>query len=267
LTHATASRVAMAEATRTRSGDRSATQRTYELLHERILSGAIKPGVTVSQVTLARDLGVSRTPLREALPMLQREGLVEVGTARRVRITSITIDEVEQVFALRIVNEALAIYSSVPQITPRDEALLVRSLRELERRADPAEVDQWDHQHRIFHGELVKHAGVCSKRLLRELADRTDMRRFALVCPEALCDPSASAAEHRQIVDACLAQDPQTSSHLLAAHISRPAVAVLAALAPDHAPFRIRAAHRFIGIACPGIPDQGTGAEPPTLGR
>jgi DNA-binding GntR family transcriptional regulator len=71
----------MAEAIRTRSGNRSATQRTYELLRERILSGAIEPGVTVSQVTLAKDLGVSRTPLREALPMLQREGLVEVGNS------------------------------------------------------------------------------------------------------------------------------------------------------------------------------------------
>lgn len=254
----------MAEAIRTRSGNRSATQRTYELLRERILSGAIEPGVTVSQVTLARDLGVSRTPLREALPMLQREGLVEVGTARRVRITSITIDEVEQAFALRIVNEARAIYSSVPQITPRDEALLVRSLRDMEHWADPAEVDQWHHQHRIFHRELVKHAGICSKRLLRELADQTDTRRLARFCP---CDPSASASEHREIVDACLAQDPQTAAHLLAAHISRAAIAVLAGLAPDHAPFRIRAAHKFIGIAWPGIPDRGTGTEPPMRGR
>jgi GntR family transcriptional regulator, rspAB operon transcriptional repressor len=257
----------MTEATRTRAGDGSATQRTYELLRERILSGAIEPGVTVSQVTLARDLGISRTPLREALPMLQREGLVEVGTARRVRITSITIDELEQAFALRIVNEALAIYSSIPQVTPRDEALLVRSLRAMERLADPAEVDQWEHQHRVFHGELVKHAGACTKRLLCELADPTDTRRFARVCPQAPCDPSASAAEHRQIVDACLAQDPQTASHLLAAHISRPAIAVLAALAPDHAPSRIRAAHKFIGIAWPRIPDRRIGAEPPIRGR
>lgn len=257
----------MAEAIRIRSGAGSATQKTYELLRERILSGAIEPGVTISQVTLARDLGVSRTPLREALPMLQREGLVEVGTARRVRITSITIDEVEQTFALRIVNEALAIYSSVPQITPSDEALLARLLREMERWAHPAEVDQWHHQHRIFHRELVKHAGICTNRLLRELADQTDTRRLARFCPEASRDPSASAGEHRQIVDACLAQDPQTASRLLAAHISRPAIAVLAALAPDHAPVRIRAAHKFIGLAWPGIPDQGTAAEPPTRGR
>src|ERR1700680_4698252 len=78
----------------------------YEQLREAILHGRLAPGVVVSQVQLAKELGVSRTPLREAVRVLQREGLVEGEANRMVRVTPFSIQDIEQLYAVRIANEA-----------------------------------------------------------------------------------------------------------------------------------------------------------------
>ena len=63
--------------------DRQSTEHVYERVRNAILDGELRPGETMSQVVLAEELGVSRTPLREALRMLQGEGLVEARPNRR----------------------------------------------------------------------------------------------------------------------------------------------------------------------------------------
>ena len=94
---------------------RDMTWTVYTSLRESILNGALPPGESLSQVQLATKLGVSRGPLREAVRMLQREGLVEAEVNRRGRVSSFSIDDLEQLYAMRIVHESLAI-----RITSRD---------------------------------------------------------------------------------------------------------------------------------------------------
>ena len=65
---------------------------TYDNLRGLILAGALQPGQSLSQVQVARELGVSRGPLREAIRMLQSDGLVETQVNRRARVTPISIE-------------------------------------------------------------------------------------------------------------------------------------------------------------------------------
>ena len=79
-----------------RAGNRKSRDMTwtvYSSLRESILNGALPPGESLSQVQLASQLGVSRGPLREAVRMLQREGLVEAEVTRRGRVSSFSIDD------------------------------------------------------------------------------------------------------------------------------------------------------------------------------
>jgi DNA-binding GntR family transcriptional regulator len=92
------------------------TWTVYSSLRESILNGALPPGESLSQVQLASQLGVSRGPLREAVRMLQREGLVEAEVNRRGRVSSFSIDDLEQLYAMRIVHESLAIRINVPAL-------------------------------------------------------------------------------------------------------------------------------------------------------
>src|SRR3954449_10655230 len=91
-------------------------------LRAAILSGEIAEGAVTSQATLAERFGVGRTPLREALRMLQREGLIISEPNRRVRVAGLSADDVEELYIMRIALEAIAIRLTVPVLSATDIA-------------------------------------------------------------------------------------------------------------------------------------------------
>src|SRR5437588_4287074 len=93
------------------------TELVHARLRDGILRGEFDPRVPISQVQLAARLGVSRTPLREALRMLQREGLIDSEPNRRVRVAELSVVDLEQLYAARIVIEALGTRIAVPSLT------------------------------------------------------------------------------------------------------------------------------------------------------
>src|SRR5213078_3588550 len=127
----------------------------YRLLREQILDGELPPGAPISQAGLAVRYGVTRTPMREALRLLQREGLVDAEFNRRVRVSRLSIEELEQLYAQRILQEALAVRLSVPRFSESDLHDL-RSLHEqMIELANPQTYIEWEHAHREFHALLV----------------------------------------------------------------------------------------------------------------
>ena len=87
---------------------RDNVEQVYKRVREAILEGQIAPGTVMSQVALADDLGVSRTPLREALRMLQSEGLVEAQANRRATVTPISATDLEELVVMRVALETEA---------------------------------------------------------------------------------------------------------------------------------------------------------------
>ena len=181
---------------------RDMTWTVYSSLRESILNGALPPGESLSQVQLASQLGVSRGPLREAVRMLQREGLVEAEVNRRGRVSSFSIDDLEQLYAMRIVHESLAIRINVPRFTKRDIDALRGCLRRMEALAGH-DLRQWQAVDREFHFTLLAHAGDRLLRTIRELYDHADRYRWLYIkgVPRAL---SIAADEHKAIFDACV---------------------------------------------------------------
>ena len=90
------------------------TEDVYERIRTAILDGDLAPGAVMSQVALAEELGISRTPLREALRMLQGERLVEAEPNRRVRVAPMSPADLEELYVVRITLEAEALRLSVP---------------------------------------------------------------------------------------------------------------------------------------------------------
>ena len=211
-----------------------------------ILHGTLEPGTIMSQVQLAQELGVSRTPLREALRLLQREGLVDAEPNRRVRVASISIEDLEQLYTLRIVNEAFGIRLTVPELTATDVEALRALLGEMDRFAAQRDLDRWEVPHREFHRRLVRGAGARPLKLIEELSDHAERYRrayFDVGGPRAW---STGPAEHAAIVDACSRGEAGEAAELLARHLSRTALGVLMQIAPEHDPREIRAAVRSV---------------------
>src|SRR6266702_3731537 len=88
-----------------------------DILRSQIMSGKIAPGTVVSQAGLAREIGVSRTPVREAMRMLQDEKWIDAQPNNRGRVKGFDADELDAVYAMRIFTEPLAVALTIPRLS------------------------------------------------------------------------------------------------------------------------------------------------------
>lgn len=228
-----------------RAGDgrrsRGSAEVVYERLRNAIINGELAQAAVLSQVDLARRFGVSRTPLREAIRMLQAEGFVHAELNRRVRVASFSVGDLEQLYAARIVLEALGISLSVPQMSADDFAALHDCLARMDEYADQRDFDKWEQPHVEFHHRLVAYASDRTTGMIRQLADGA--RRYRRVYIRE--GPGAwrtAVAEHKAIVAACEASDARLAASELARHFARTALTVIAMVDPSHDPAPVRAA-------------------------
>lgn len=187
----------------------------------------------MSQVQLAKRLGLSRTPLREAVRFLQHEGLIELQPNRRLRIATFTVDDVEQLYVMRIALESTAVHMTVPDFRAADIAEMKGLMAQMEHFAEERDFVEFERPHRGFHALLVAGGGARIARTISELSDHAERYRRAYL------DSSASAyavtmAEHGDILAAAAVQDAQSTAARLVAHYSRTANTVIKALDPAY---------------------------------
>jgi DNA-binding GntR family transcriptional regulator len=117
-----------------RSVERSVT----EALREAILQGNLIPGQRLAQVELSEELGVSRIPLRDALRRLEAEGLVEIDGRRGARVTSLTADDIAEIYDMRILLQAECVRRALPRLSDEDIDELIALSEEMDEYAsDP----------------------------------------------------------------------------------------------------------------------------------
>jgi DNA-binding GntR family transcriptional regulator len=220
----------------------SSTEDVYARLREIILSGEISPNAVLSQVRLAQSLGVSVTPVREAMRLLQAEGYLTARHNRRARVAPVDPREVDSVYACRIVTEGLAARLAATSVAVRDLAVLRERLAGLSAAARAADMPAWEALHRDFHRLLAAGCDDTLLALTGPMADRCERyRRVA----RADFDPQAlllSNDEHEQIVAAYAAREAGRAAALLAGHLARSAMTVLGKIDPAHHPAAITAA-------------------------
>lgn len=225
------------------------TREIYGILRAEILGNQFETGTPISQVQLAERLGVSRTPLREALRLLERDGLIQSEPNRRVWVRPLSVTDLEQLYATRIVLEALAVRLSVPQFVQADLVAIDAAIAAMEEAAAELDVESWEQPHRTYHELIRRHAGERIVAIAADLSDHADRyRRLYLTAPLAWI---SAAAEHLAIASACREADAERAAELLARHLARTALAVAAMIAPDHDPAAIRAAVSLVAATRP----------------
>jgi DNA-binding GntR family transcriptional regulator len=226
------------------AGPRDSTVVVHKRLREAILNGEIAAGAGLSQAQIAKDMGTSRGPVREAFRLLEREGLILAEVNQRARVAPFSIEDLEQLYAVRIVTEALGVTLSVPRFTAEELQALDAALTEMDTLAG-VDITAWEQVHRRFHRLLASHAGVRIEQLVLDCFEHAERYRRTYVTGEPRAW-SQGATEHREIVEACHARDPAQASAQLARHLSRTALTVLMLVAPEHDPQVVRAAVRQV---------------------
>jgi DNA-binding GntR family transcriptional regulator len=228
---------------------RDNVEQVYRRVREAILTGEISAGTAMSQVALADELGVSRTPLREALRMLQSEGLVDAQANRRVTVRPISATDLEELVVMRVALETEAVRLSVPRLEPEDLAALAGRLAEMAHFAEAKDYARWQAPHGAFHRGLTRPAGARVNAQLGQLSDHAERYRRVHIARS----PKAWQTEgHREILDAAKAGDRELAAALMADHLSRTAFDVMELLEPGYDPARLRQTLEDVRARRPG---------------
>jgi DNA-binding GntR family transcriptional regulator len=201
--------------------NRTLREQVADHLREEILTTRLAPGAELSEVALARSLGISRGPLREALGQLAAEGLVTIVPRRGAVVRRLTRQEFTDAYEVREALESLAIKLAVPRLTVGEKAELHRMSEQMERAAQAGDTDRFFDINRQFHARLVEASG---NRKLQEMHGQlvAQMGRLMKKSVELRGGIEQSAAEHRAILEAVDAGDPERAAQLMEQHIEVP---------------------------------------------
>ena len=187
-------------------------------LRAAILGGELAPGSIHSAVSLADRLGVSPTPVREAMLELVKSGLVEVLPNRGFRVTVVDDQDLDEICALRLMLEVPAIALVIERASDASLGELQAPLAALEEAAANCDVRAFLVADRAFHLGLLSLAG--NRRLVRIVGELRDLTRIvglqSLAAAEAL---EATAGEHRPILEAMQARDVAAAQRFMTIHL------------------------------------------------
>lgn len=224
--------------------DNRRSHQVYTQLRNAILDGDLGADSVLSQVQLAKQLGVSRTPLREALRTLEREGLVESLPNRRTRVAAFEPRDLDELYGTRIMLECLGIMLAVPLMEDSDLEELAAAQAEMAALAKRQDQEAWEVPHARFHEILRTHMGERLRRQSEELSDHAERyRRVYLHEPRAW---AGATREHDAIEAACRERDQILTAELRGRQLARTALTLLVEMAPEYEPRAIRGAMQFI---------------------
>lgn len=197
----------------------------FNTLRQAILRGDLKPGERLMEIKLAKRLGVSRTPIREAIRMLELEGLVVMIPRRGAAVAQITKQDLEDVLEVRCSLEELAVELACTRITGNELENLNHALLDFENACDQNDVTALAEKDVIFHDIIFESTG--NQRLIQLLNNlREQMYRYRL---EYLKDESSHEKllmEHRAIVEDIRNHDIAAAREHIKEHIYNQAMSI-----------------------------------------
>jgi len=194
------------------------THQATEALRERILRGMYPDETPLRQDALAAELGVSRIPIREALRQLEAEGLVVFNPHRGAVVSSLSVDEIDELFELRSQIESDLVRRAVSRTTAEDISRAKEILKAYEAAFRGVEVTEWGKLNWEFHSTLYAPADrPFTMAIIQRLHQQSDRYlRMQLVLTHG---ESRAIDEHRAILAAVAAHDTKQAAALMRQHI------------------------------------------------
>ena len=195
-------------------------------LRQRILTGDLAAGAQLRQDALADEFGISRIPIREALLQLEASGLVRIVPHRGAVVASLSVEEVEDIFQIRIQLEPQLLLLSAPHVSDQDFQDLHALCQDYSAALKGGEVLRWGDLNRRFHLDLLRHAD--RPRSLSIVAGLLqDCDRPTRLQLTATGDVARAEWEHSQILALCEARKIEAAADLLRSHIENAGISLV----------------------------------------
>lgn len=198
-------------------------------LRQAVVEGVLEPGAKIPERELCESLGVSRTPLREALKVLANEGLVVLEPNRGARISQITMEEMEAAFPVIAVLEALAGELACDRATDEEIAAIVERHQDMFRSYEAGDRPNYFKANKDIHAALLAAArNPVLEQHYAMLSSRVERARLLANVSDARW--AEAVEEHRAIVEAVARRDGARLSGLLKTHLNNKFAALKKAL-------------------------------------
>ncbi len=198
---------------------RTTSDDVADALRAAIIRGDYQDGAELNQVALAKQFGISRVPVREALRELQAEGLISATAHMRAVVTGLTPERLVEALDLRERIESYLLGRSAPLLTTDDLAEITQMCDELERIDGDEDHRTWLEMNKAFHARLYAGADAeLAKNLVRQLVGRVD-RYLHLIHGDGVHRTAEANAEHRRIVEALQRGEVERACRELESHI------------------------------------------------
>ena len=192
--------------------------RVFQKIREDILSGKYKENEELKEVAIGEELGVSRTPVREAFRQLELEGLIQMIPNKGAYVTGITAKDVEDIYMIRSLLEGLCARMATDKISKAQLEEMEENVYLAEFHADKGHMDQMAELDNRFHDILYE---ACDSKMLEHLLK--DFHGYVLRVRRKTLSKNtrgrASNDEHRQIMEAIKAKDAEKAEELANRHI------------------------------------------------
>jgi DNA-binding GntR family transcriptional regulator len=204
-----------------------------------IMSGALEPGARIRLAETAQRLGVSPMPVRDALRLLESEQLVTTAPHRGARVSELSAEEIEELYAVRAGLEGLAAKVAIRNSDDESDARLQALFDRMAIAHETGSAQEFAEADRLFHRALYSISG--RPRLVKRIIDLWDNSARSVPLVYRSWVPSRSALEsHRIILSAVLARNPEAAERFTREHTDQAAGRILEAIAERPATARQR---------------------------
>lgn len=196
-------------------------QKAYQILKTMIMDRQLLPGEKIPQEKLAEDLGISRTPLINALKFLEKEKLVQSIPRRGFFMRTFTQKEMISIFELREVLEGLAARKAAQKITDNQIVQLGKFFKQFAGDKDIDDIRAYAREDRRFHKFLLD---IGAKEFLKSILETYNVISYSyqVVSPEGLVrHPRETIREHRAMIDAIAGRDAEAAENLMRRHFQK----------------------------------------------
>ncbi|HRV92185.1 MAG TPA: GntR family transcriptional regulator [Anaerolineae bacterium] len=200
------------------SNSRLLREAAYERLYEAIKHAQLQPGEPLSETRLSKALGISRTPVREALQRLAKEGLVQVIPGRAITIAAPSIQDVFDAIHVRELLEPELVRLAAEAMPTEEKTKMLSLTHEMDRAAKAGDRPRWSKADIKWHETLCN---ACPNHLLGEMVMQARNRIFTQAADEHVPEQYLieGTAEHLQIVQAILNGEGEKAKQITLDHI------------------------------------------------
>lgn len=191
----------------------SLVDKLVNFLEKEIIEGQLKPGERLIETRLSKALGISRSPIREALRILEREGFVTVSPRRGITVSEFTNKDIDDVYKIRAPLEALAAELATANLTDENITELESIYLDMKKAAEKKDLKKYFQFSQEFHEKMLK--ATDNERLIKILNNfRKQILRFrffGLSFPERI---DGSLQNHRKLLDFFRSRDVERAGNL-----------------------------------------------------